>query len=153
MCIINNTLIAMLIIASSTVCADPAYGVKTSPPAMTGQTRDSKNNDMQTLDCARFKTDPRCRPPQHPHYPPHHPDHYPRPYRPRPVIINQLPEQPAIEINSLSDDWDGCRKAKLGAIKARGSGKSDEANNLDDWLWKNCRAYSNELRQLEQDAM
>lgn len=107
---------------------------------------DDKSKPRPTLDCSRPNTDPRCRPSPPPYY-------YPQPYRQRPVIINQLPEQPAIEINSLTDDWEGCRTAKLGAISARKSGHADEANNLDEWLWKNCRSYSNELRQLEQNDM
>ena len=139
-------------IATQSVFAEPAFKVKESSNE---QTRDgSKNTDSQKLDCTKSRNDPRCGYPQRPHYPSNsYPDRYPQPYRSRPVIINQIPEEPAIEINSLTDDWEGCRTAKLGAIKARNSGHADEANNLDDWLWKNCRSYSNELRQLEQDDM
>lgn len=104
------------------------------------------SDKTQPPDCFHSNTDLRCRPQPVPEY-----RRYP--YRPRPVIINQLPAEPAIEISSLKDDWDGCRKAKLGAINARSSGNADQANNLDEWLWKNCRSYSNELRQLEQDEM
>lgn len=149
-----NAFVAALVIAftaSESVCADSTIGVKNSTSA--DQMRDSTSDSSKALDCTKSKTDPRCGYPQPPRYPNQHPNHYPQPYRQRPVIINQLPEQPAIEINSLSDDWDGCRKAKLGAISARKSGRADDANDLDDWLWKNCRSYSNELRQLEQDDM
>lgn len=146
---------------SNSVFADTTFGAKGSTSTEQTQTRDgSKNTDSQRLDCTKSRSDPRCNYPPRPQYPatPHYPntqypDRYPQPYRSRPVIINQYPEEQAIEINSLTDDWDGCRKAKLGAIKARHSGRSSEANDLDDWLWKNCRSYSNELRQLEQDDM
>lgn len=77
----------------------------------------------------------------------------PGPYYRRPVIVNQINTAPPVEISNLRDDWDGCRTAKLGSIRARDSGDLDRANNLDDWLWKNCRSYSVELRQLEQDGM
>lgn len=158
---IFNPVVVVALVAAFPACngfADPAFGVTNS----TSQNRmhDSKNSNVQTLDCTKNKADPRCGtsprphyPQQHPQYPQQHPHYHPQPYRQRPVIINQLPEEPAIEIDSLSDDWDGCRKAKLGAIKARNSGRASEANNLDEWLWKNCRAYSYELRQLEQDDM
>ena len=125
-----------------------ASGAVSLPPP---QTQTDTNNTAP--DCSRMPADARCKPkPQHPDY---RPQPYPHPYynRPRPVITNQLPAQPAIEINSLGDDWEGCRKAKLGSIRARNSGSADEANNLDEWLWKNCRSYSYELRQLEQDDM
>lgn len=128
-----------------------SIGSKVSPPPTQIQIEDSSRSKPQTLDCTRPNSDARCKPIQPPNYYPHRNDPYR--YRPRPVIINQLPPEPALEINSLTDDWDGCRKAKLGAMHARGSGRADEANNLDEWLWKNCRNYSYELRQLEQDAM
>lgn len=128
-------------------------GATSLPPTQT-QSNDntsSNGNNSRTPDCTRPNTDPRCKPVQPPdNYPPHYDSH---PHRPRPVIINQLPPQPAIEIDTLTDDWTGCRKAKLGSIHARNTGDSDQANHLDDWLWKNCRTYSNELRQLEQNDM
>lgn len=133
---------------ASPVFADPKFTATNVPPASQTQSRDSQQGDDKKppmSDCTKPSTDPRCRPANHHYYP--YPDH------PRPVIVNQLPPQPAIDINSLTDDWEGCRKAKLGAIRARNSGHTDEANTLDDWLWKNCRSYSNELRQLEQDDM
>lgn len=124
-----------------------------SPPTQTPSNDDSQRNgnNSQKPDCTRPNIDPRCKPSQPPN--PYSPRDYPRAYRPRAVIINQLPAQPAIEINALTDDWEGCRKAKLGSMHARDVGDSDQANHLDDWLWKNCRTYSNELRQLEQNDM
>lgn len=149
----NSALIATIIAltVSETVCADSITNFKST--TSTDRMRDSTSDNAQKLDCTKSKNDPRCGYPQRPQYPVQHPGYYPQQYPQRPVIINQLPEQPAIEINSLTDDWDGCRKAKLGAINARKSGHVSEANNLDEWLWKNCRSYSNELRQLEQDDM
>jgi hypothetical protein len=38
-------------------------------------------------------------------------------------------------------------------MHSRDTGDNDQASRLDEWLWKNCRTYSNELRQLEQNAM
>ena len=99
-------------------------------------------------DCSRPYSDPRCPPTPSPRHPV-----WPRePYR-RPLIINPQPAAPAPDLDALTDDWDGCRSAKLGALRARDSGDTSRANDLDDWLWKNCRAYSDELRQLEQNAM
>lgn len=39
-----------------------------------------------------------------------------------------------------------CIRVKRMAVRQR---KTDRA---DTWLWKNCRAYSNELRKIEQEA-
>lgn len=119
--------------------------------------------DLRQPDCTRPNQDPRCQPARPPSYPPNQypPNQYPPnqyPAKPpygyrRPVIINQVPATPAIDIHALKDDWEGCRSAKLGAIRARNQGDPGQANDLDDWLWKNCRYYSDELRQLEQDDM
>lgn len=117
-------------------------GAVSVPPPQT-QTNDNK---PQIPNCTQSNVDPRCKPVQPPYY-----DSYP--HRTRPVIINQAPAEPAIEINSLTDNWEGCRKAKLGSMHARDIGDSDQANHLDEWLWKNCRSYSNDLRQLEQNDM
>ena len=91
-------------------------------------------------ECTYSSNDWRCRP-----RPPAYPDQYHR----RPVIVNQIDTEPPVDTSSLSDDWEGCRTAKLGAIRSRDSGQLDEANHLDEWLWKNCRSYSIELRALE----
>ena len=64
-------------------------------------------------------------------------------------------------------EWKECERAKLRLLKLeqRGaksghkarSGKSANSRHnaaaLDEWLWKNCRSYSNELRRLEQSHM
>ena len=67
-------------------------------------------------------------------------------------------------------EWKECERAKLRLIKleqrSQGSGKSghkvrsgkisnsrQNAASLDEWLWKNCRSYSSELRRLEQERM
>ncbi len=39
-------------------------------------------------------------------------------------------------------------RSRTGTTKSR-----EDANQLDEWLWKNCRNYANELRSLEQDRM
>jgi hypothetical protein len=67
-------------------------------------------------------------------------------------------------------EWRACEKAKLRQLNLEqtarsgggkkpsrsrsGSSKSREnADRLDEWLWKNCRDYANELRTLEQERM
>ncbi len=159
----NHALGALFIALSCALAPTPSayatdFGASNSTISEQNRGRGSQNdgraNDGRTIDCARSPADPRCnsQPNSYPHAP-RYPQQSAPYYRQRPVIINQLPEQPAIDINALSDDWPGCRQAKLGALRAARSGTTSEANKLDDWLWKNCRAYSNELRQLEQDEM
>lgn len=75
----------------------------------------------------------------------------PHPYR-RPVIVNPTPPQ-AEDTTPPSTDWEGCRQEKLKQLNALRYGDTTLANRLDEWLWKNCRSFSNELRELEQDAM
>ena len=29
----------------------------------------------------------------------------------------------------------------------------DDVNRMDEWLWKNCRSYSSEMRNIEQQYM
>ncbi len=75
------------------------------------------------------------------------------PYR-RPIIIEQDAANPRADVApAASDDWEGCRKTKLNQLAALRNGDTDNANHLDEWLWKNCRSYSSELRDLEQDRM
>jgi len=68
-------------------------------------------------------------------------------------------------------DLRACEKAKLRQLSAEraahnkvsggkqsksSSGRSktrQDANQLDEWLWKNCRDYAQELRTLEQERM
>ncbi len=65
-------------------------------------------------------------------------------------------------------EWRECEKAKLREINLRQgsiaskpskSKKSKQASRgrrieeIDTWLWKNCREFSYELRQLEQSRM
>jgi len=74
----------------------------------------------------------------------------PYPYR-RAIIIQQA--QPAEDNTPPSTDWEGCRREKLKQLHASNYGDTEQANRIDEWLWKNCRSYSNELRQLDQDEM
>lgn len=67
-------------------------------------------------------------------------------------------------------EWKECERAKLRQLKleqrshsggktghkARSGKTSNSRHNaaaIDEWLWKNCRSYSNELRRLEQSRM
>lgn len=95
------------------------------------------------VNCTQLNRDPRCR--QSP------PEYRPYPYYRRPIIVNSEPTTaPApIDINALKDDWEGCRSTKINAINSRRAGSLDQANRLEEWLWKNCRYYSEELRDLE----
>lgn len=74
----------------------------------------------------------------------------PYPYR-RPVIT--APAPPPADVAPSEADWDGCRQEKYKQLNALRYGDTQRANHIDEWLWKNCRSYSNELRQIEQDAM
>lgn len=69
----------------------------------------------------------------------------------RPVIIQSAPAP--VQEAPLTDDWEGCRNAKLNQLNSQQSGDQSHAKQLDEWLWKNCRNYSEDLRQLEQDRM
>lgn len=75
----------------------------------------------------------------------------PHPYR-RPLILAPAPPPPE-DTAPPEPDRDGCRQEKLRQLNALHYGDTQRANRIDEWLWKNCRSYSNELRQLEQDAM
>lgn len=67
-------------------------------------------------------------------------------------------------------EWRECEAAKLRQLKmehgaqAKGKKKASSGNRgpskarqkadkLDEWLWKNCGNYANELRSLEQGRM
>lgn len=65
-------------------------------------------------------------------------------------------------------EWRDCEKAKLRELKLQqGSRESkptkskkknqrsrgERIEEIETWLWKNCREFSYELRQLEQDRM
>lgn len=75
-------------------------------------------------------------------------------HRRRPVIIQQqaAPAEPAVT-EPPTADREGCRQSKIKQLNALKSGDTDRANKLDEWLWKNCRYYSDELRDIEQDNM
>jgi hypothetical protein len=75
------------------------------------------------------------------------------PYHRRPIIIVPQPAAPPIDDTPLASDWEGCRQTKLNQLRQARSGNLERANQLDEWLWKNCRSYSEDLRQLEQDQM
>ncbi|MDB6063087.1 MAG: hypothetical protein JWM78_3190 [Verrucomicrobiaceae bacterium] len=111
----------------------PAVSVPPPPPP--------PKENPPLLDCSGPNRDLRCGPRL---------ENRPSPYYRRPVIINSTPATPPVEISALKDDWEGCRGAKLNAIQSRNRGNLDQANQLDEWLWKNCRRYSEELRDLEQ---
>ena len=66
-------------------------------------------------------------------------------------------------------EWRDCEKAKLHELKLQRSANEHKTSKrksrhhsensqqsteeIDTWLWKNCREFSYELRQLEQEKM
>lgn len=73
-------------------------------------------------------------------------------------------------LQAQAAEWRECEKVKLQQLKsehrtqAQGRKKSSSANRgpsrarqksdkLDEWLWRNCGNYANELRTLEQGRM
>lgn len=82
------------------------------------------------------------------------------------AVITWLCFIPASAIHAA--EWRECEHAKLRQLdleqtrrKASPSGKSHQrkktsrasVEQLDEWLWKNCREFSYELRTLEQQRM
>lgn len=66
-------------------------------------------------------------------------------------------------------EWRECEKAKLHQLRLQqepsprktakrkrstdGASRYQRAEEIDTWLWKNCREFSYELRKLEQEKM
>jgi hypothetical protein len=124
-----------------------------APRGQAGSPDKSPGNSQPPIGCSRGDwLAGKCsgHPSTSPTYPtrPYYPDS--DPYR-RPVIIQSNPAP--VEEAPLTDDWDGCRNAKLSQLNSQQSGDQSRAKQLDEWLWKNCRGYSEDLRQLEQDRM
>ncbi len=76
----------------------------------------------------------------------------------------------AFAIDAHAAEWRECEKAKLHELqlqrhtedhkparrksyRRRDAERDQSAEEIDTWLWKNCREFSYELRQLEQDKM
>lgn len=128
-----------------TGAAANADGDRRSRPANppTGCTR----QDWLAAKCSQYPYPQNQNPPVQPS-PPDRP--YGDRYR-RPVVI--IPAAAPVDDTPLTDDWEGCRRGKLRQLAATGNGDLTSAKQLEEWLWKNCRSYSEDLRQLEQDAM
>lgn len=73
-----------------------------------------------------------------------------------------------LSLSTHATEWRDCEKAKLRELKLQRSDdhkvskrkshrreedRRQSADEIDTWLWKNCREYSYELRQLEQEKM
>ncbi|HSB98137.1 MAG TPA: hypothetical protein VLC91_16875 [Spongiibacteraceae bacterium] len=71
----------------------------------------------------------------------------------RPIVVVPASAPAPVDDTPLASDWEGCRKTKLNQLNLTESGNLERAKQLDEWLWKNCRSYSEDLRQLEQDQM
>ncbi len=75
----------------------------------------------------------------------------------------------AFAVNAQAAEWRECEKAKLREMQQQRNANhpkpskhkkrrshedsSQRAEEIDTWLWKNCREFSYELRQLEQEKM
>lgn len=75
----------------------------------------------------------------------------------------------SLSFSAYGTEWRDCEKAKLRALQLqqntaehktskskkrhRTGGQHQSVDEIDTWLWKNCREYSYELRQLEQEKM
>lgn len=46
-----------------------------------------------------------------------------------------------------------CEDTKISAVYAAKAKRRTQEKHLEEWLWKNCRAYSRELRKIEQQMM
>jgi hypothetical protein len=146
------------------LCAGPAaiaetsitQGAPTIAPRGQAGSPDKNATTQPPLGCSRANwLAGKCstHPSTAPDYPPNQPrPPYPDrdPYR-RPVIIQSAPAP--VQEAPLTDDWEGCRNAKLSQLNSQQNGDQSRARQLDEWLWKNCRSYSEDLRQLEQDRM
>ncbi|MFT3929771.1 MAG: hypothetical protein QM709_05645 [Spongiibacteraceae bacterium] len=79
------------------------------------------------------------------------------------VVIAAMPASSA-----YAAEWRECEKAKLRELKLQDGAEKrtttkkkashreslgQRIEEIDTWLWKNCREYSYELRQLEQEHM
>lgn len=72
-------------------------------------------------------------------------------------------------LSAHGSEWHECEKAKLHELKLqrgadehktskrksrhRAENNHQSVEEIDTWLWKNCREFSYELRQLEQEKM
>jgi hypothetical protein len=74
-----------------------------------------------------------------------------------------------LSLSAHGTEWRDCEKAKLHELNlqrgnddrktskrkshSHGESRRQSAEEIDTWLWKNCREFSYELRQLEQEKM
>lgn len=74
----------------------------------------------------------------------------------------------ALTLTAHGAEWRECEAAKLRALQwekktgerhtskrksQRKDNRHQRVEEIDTWLWKNCREYAYELRQLEQEKM
>ncbi len=57
-----------------------------------------------------------------------------------------------VENQNTYAEWNQCAETKRRAIIAE-KRRARNAEELNEWLWQNCRGYSNELREIERSMM
>jgi hypothetical protein len=57
-----------------------------------------------------------------------------------------------VAVTNNDADWNSCADTKRKAVIAE-KRRSQNAEKLNEWLWQNCRSYSNELREIERQMM
>jgi hypothetical protein len=77
-----------------------------------------------------------------------------RPLQSAKETITASPSNYTHNIQNPSTDapWNQCAQTKRQAVIAE-KNRARTAEQLNEWLWQNCRGYSNELRTIEQQMM
>lgn len=77
------------------------------------------------------------------------------PYRHRPPAQRRETASQGLYIHAPTPgaSLEDCKSTKVKAVYAAKAKRRTQEQNLEEWLWKNCRAYSLELRKIEQQMM
>lgn len=76
----------------------------------------------------------------------------PSPLMKNTVLTPQSNYARKVENPGTDADWSQCAATKRNAVMAE-KNHARSAEQLNEWLWKNCRGYSNELREIERQMM
>jgi hypothetical protein len=75
-------------------------------------------------------------------------------YVPAGVESNGQPSQSgAVWAEAANAPYQQCAETKRRAVYLEKRKAHSQAERLNEWLWKECRIYSNELRKIEQEMM
>jgi hypothetical protein len=83
------------------------------------------------------------------------------------VILLAVFCQPLAVVSAAAADWSACKTAQSRLLRLERAGRNGkpalghrsrasmrrEVDQLDTWLWKNCRSHSRELRELERQRL